>query len=258
MKVVIKSFNGIGDLLYVTPTLRRIKEAYPAYRIVLNTNFPELVTGSPFVDQVGRVNEGVFLGYADPIHAVRPIKHHIVEDWEIVCSHYGLTTEPPLLQPEIYPNPKSIARVRKHVGVQVLHKGFYYKKKEWPFFCELKRQVAWHGELIRLIPKFEKLSELLFHLAGLKLVVCAEGGVHHLAKAIGTPAIVIYGGFTRPEWCGYEDQVNLVYDPGCPSCYDMDPCKHPEQERFCLRQISMDQVLDAISEVIERSNDAAG
>ncbi len=256
MEVVIKSFNGIGDLLYVTPTLRRIKEAYPECRIVVNTNFPELVVSNPFVDRVGQANEGVFLGYADPIHQVEPTKHHIVEDWEIVCEYYGLKTEPPLLQPEIYPNPGRQGRERKHVGVQVLHKGHWHQKKIWPFFCTLTQEVSLHGELVRPIPHFSRLSELLFYLAGLKLVVCAEGGIHHMAKAIGTPAIVIYGGFTKPEWCGYEDQVNLVNEPGCLSCYNPGPCLHPEQERFCLRQITVEQVLKAMDEMISRSSDA--
>ncbi|GAG84062.1 unnamed protein product, partial [marine sediment metagenome] len=134
MKVVIKSFNGIGDLLFVTPTLRVIKEAHPGCHITVNTNYPGLLLNNPYVDVVGNENEGVFLGYPDPIHLQWPTKHHIISDWEIVTQHYKLETNPPSLQPEIY-----IDRF-KHgtgVGVQTIHKGHWHKKKVWPYYDEL-------------------------------------------------------------------------------------------------------------------------
>ena len=86
MKIRIKSFNGIGDLLFVTPTLRRIKEAYGSKaHISVITNHPILLFKNPFVDSLGTdsVEDShlfTFLGYPDPIHGFDPTKHHIESD----------------------------------------------------------------------------------------------------------------------------------------------------------------------------------
>ena len=48
-----------------------------------------------------------------------------------------------------------------------------------------------------------------------------EGGLHHVCAAVGTPAVVIFGGYIAPAVTGYEEQVNLFtgaskgYELGC-------------------------------------------
>ena len=101
-EIKIHSFNGIGDLLFVTPTLRVIKEAYPDSVITVNTNYPDLLINNPFVDNINAGEGGVFLGYPDPIHQIWPVQHHIISDWKIVCRTYELDTEQPELRPELY------------------------------------------------------------------------------------------------------------------------------------------------------------
>lgn len=41
------------------------------------------------------------------------------------------------------------------------------------------------------------------------LAILPEGGLHHAAAALGVPAIVIFGGYIRPETTGYAGHVNL-------------------------------------------------
>ena len=126
MEIRIKSFNGIGDLLFLTPTLRRIKETCPGARVVVNTNYPALIESSPFVDSINEGRDGVFLAYPDPIHRVLPTRHHILSDWEIVSKAYGLELEPPELKPEIYLAGGWEQKGRRsQVGVQVIHKGHW-------------------------------------------------------------------------------------------------------------------------------------
>ena len=47
-----------------------------------------------------------------------------------------------------------------------------------------------------------------------------EGGLHHAAAALSTPAVVIYGGFVSPVNMGYEGQVALYR----PHRHDGEPC----------------------------------
>jgi len=246
MDVVIKSFNGIGDLLFVTPTLQRIKERYKDARVVVNTNYPQLLDGNPYVDVVGRDNEGVFLGYPDPIHAKWPTKHHILSDWEIVCKAYGLELDLPDLKPQIYmrlPQEKS-----EVVGVQVIHKRHWHAKKVWPKFKDLIR-IGSAKYKLEAIPRVRDAGSLARLIASYRAVVCAEGGISHIAKAVGTPAVVIYGGFAKPEWNGYDDQVNICNKKWCSYCYDPKPCRN-EVERLCMREITVEQVLSALGTLL--------
>jgi hypothetical protein len=241
MKIVIKSFNGIGDLLFATPTIKRIREADPHTKIIVNTNYPGLLKGNPNVDIIGNDrNEGVFLGYDDPIHQKWPTSHHIIKDWEIITSHYGIETEKPELKPEIYldlPNPISyLEREQGPIGVQVIHKGHWHAKKVWPKFGHLSQFPGFVP-----IPKVPSIEDLVYFISSCKGVVCAEGGISHIAKAVGTPAIVIYGGFAKPEWNGYPDQINVTNDKWCSYCYNPKPCEN-DIERLCMKQITLEQV----------------
>lgn len=51
-------------------------------------------------------------------------------------------------------------------------------------------------------------------MAKARAAVLTEGGLHHVAAAVGTPAVVIYGGYISPEVTGYKDQVNLFTGGG--------------------------------------------
>ncbi len=238
--ITIQSFNGIGDLLFVTPTLRSIKKAFPGIKIVVNTNYPQLLHGNPYVDTIGSKREGIFLGYPDPIHGKNPTEHHIISDWRIICKETGLDIPRPKLQPEIYLL-RSTEKIDR-IGVQVLHKGHWYKKKVWPGFQQLASM-----SIFEPIPKTRSIFDLILQISKYRAVVCAEGGISHIAKALNIPAIVIYGGFAHPDWNGYKDQINIVNEKSCSYCYNAQPCAHPFNERECMKEITIKDVLQAVS-----------
>lgn len=238
--IKIKSWNGIGDLLFCTPTLRAIKEVYPNAYIQVSTNCPQLLEGNPHVDKIDRVSkEGTFLGYDDPIHRKNPTCHHIKKDWEIIRDEYDLKElVEPQLKPEIY---LPVAPERgATIGVQVIHKGHWDSKKVWSSFDELAKKPGFVA-----IPTFKDHKEMVFAISRYKAVVCAEGGISHVAKAVGTPAVVIFGGFAKPEWSGYSDQINICNPQPCSYCYTPSACDNPIHKK-CMAEITMDQVLRAV------------
>lgn len=242
MKIVLKSFNGIGDLLYVTPSLKVIKEAYPDSRIVVNTNYPQLLKNNPYVDSVGSANEGLFLAYPDPIHKVLPAKHHILSDWELICNTFNLKTKQPELCPRIYFKQPSR---RVGIGVQTHTAGKYHGKKEWPFFQKLVNVTKWTA-----IGKCNNIVHLTEKIMGHALVVVNAGGLAHIAAATFTPAVVIYGGFDKPAWAGYGFQVNIVNRLDCSDrCYSAWPC-HAKEKHKCWRDISVKSVVEVVRALI--------
>lgn len=237
--IVIKSFNGIGDLLFLTPSLPVIKKAYPDLQVFINTNYPRLLSGNPYITKVNAVRGGLFLGYPDPIHAKEPTKHHIISDWEIICNAFHLVTEVPNLQPELYHNrPERGDMIR----VQLLHKGQWYGKKVWPEFQQLARRKGFES-----IPPLPDVTDLIRVIAESKAVVCSEGAISHIAKAVGTPAVVIFGGFASPRWSGYEDHINITSVQSCSYCYNPNPCPNGFT---CMRDITVDQVEESVSHLL--------
>ena len=238
--IKIKSWNGIGDLLFCTPTLHAIKQSFPEAHITVSTNCPQLLEGNPYVDKIDRITkEGTFLGYADPIHKKNPTKHHIKADWEIIKNEYDLGgLKEPQLKPEIY---LPVAKERgATIGVQVMHKGHWDRKKVWPKFDELSKQPGF-----RPIPKFKDHKEMVSAISRYKAVVCAEGGISAIAKAVGTPAVVIFGGFASPSWSGYEDHINICNPQPCSYCYNPDKCTNLIHKK-CMVEITMEQVLRVV------------
>lgn len=75
------------------------------------------------------------------------------------------------------------------------------------------------------------------------LVLTPEGGMHHMAGALGVRAVVIYGGFTHPDTTSYETETSLYFGgPGSP-CGRYDDCPHCTA---ALAAITPDMVLEAI------------
>jgi hypothetical protein len=57
--------------------------------------------------------------------------------------------------------------------------------------------------------RVESFRRALACLDGARLYVGPEGGLHHGAAAVGTPAVVLFGGFISPETTGYDQHRNL-------------------------------------------------
>lgn len=77
-----------------------------------------------------------------------------------------------------------------------------------------------------------------------RLAILPEGGLHHAAAAVGTRAVVIFGGFIHPRTTGYVGHVNLFI--GDRPCGHLDECAHCRQ---AMASITVDQVIEAAREV---------
>lgn len=71
-----------------------------------------------------------------------------------------------------------------------------------------------------------------------RLYVGPEGGLHHAAAALGTKAVVIFGGYIAPAVTGYSTHANLFSGEAL-GCGYVDPCNHCRQ---CMARITVDQV----------------
>jgi len=72
------------------------------------------------------------------------------------------------------------------------------------------------------------------------LVITTEGGMHHTAAAVNTAAVVIWGGFTSPEFLGYLGQANIYDDHEMSPCGSRGSCPHCRER---MNAISVERVL---------------
>lgn len=121
----------------------------------------------------------------------------------------------------------------------------------WIRWTELARQLARQGQVVAqfaepgeaVLPGVEAIRTASFReacavLAQVRLAVLPEGGLHHAAAALGTPSIVIFGGFISPRQTGYLHQVNL-FTGGTP-CGMRKRCSHCER---AMRRIAIEDVV---------------
>lgn len=80
-----------------------------------------------------------------------------------------------------------------------------------------------------------------------RLVVCSEGGSHHMAASMGVPAVVYFGSFVPPEVTGYPIHRNLAVATESGACGNYRPCKHCENS---LAKAPPDVVLSHIRDVL--------
>jgi ADP-heptose:LPS heptosyltransferase len=108
--------------------------------------------------------------------------------------------------------------------------------KRWHGWDRLARMMARHGDLVQMgTQESEPLAGVRFVqttirqaaavVARARLVICSEGAMHHIAAAVGTPAVVIFGGYISPEVTGYDGQVSFFRGGGL-GCGMRVPCEH--------------------------------
>lgn len=75
-----------------------------------------------------------------------------------------------------------------------------------------------------------------------------EGGLHHAAGALGIPAVVVFGGFTSPEFVGYPEHRNFFIEGPESPCGRWAPCPHCE---IAMSKIKPAYVAAALTDLLE-------
>lgn len=87
--------------------------------------------------------------------------------------------------------------------------------------------------------------QVLAALERARLYIGPEGGLHHGAAAVGTVAVVLFGGFIPPAVVGYDGHVCLT--GGAEACGNINPCDHC---RRAMNNITVDEVVDRATELL--------
>jgi len=106
------------------------------------------------------------------------------------------------------------------------------------------------------------LEELVDLLARASVVIAGDTGPLHVAAALGTPVVGIYGP-TDPTNSGpLAERAEIVrLGLACSPCYDLRSpaeCKLPDRSMICMSGLAPARVLQAVTRVLDRDFGAAG
>lgn len=78
------------------------------------------------------------------------------------------------------------------------------------------------------------------------LLITHVSGIMHLAAAVRTPAVVLYGAAEHPAISGYPWNRNLYIPIECGPCWLESPCDH----HSCMKQLTPERVLREVREAL--------
>ncbi len=260
--------GGIGDELMLTAIARAARLQGKPFHVL--TNLPELWRDNR--DPLSVQSDVARWFYARTRGWIKtPITHlayettrhgrHIAQQ---MADHVQVTL-PPGWQPQV-PAIKRGARVPGRVVLQNSCRGARYActTKEWSYqkWQELAGGLAGR-ELIQIgtpsDPVIQGARDLrgrtsLYEagelIATSAVFVGLESGLMHLAAAVGTPAVIVYGGRTLPTQTGYPFHHHVTRTPECAGCGLSDGCPYALK---CLADISVAEVLERVQRVLQPS-----
>ena len=260
--------GAIGDVLMCTPALRELKQKNPTSYVRFYTNFPTLVRGLPYIDEVlapddlpnpSRPNNLVLLQYENAI----PPRAHIAK---IMGDNLGLNVRN--VRPDCVIDFTAVNCFRKlwcklprpHIIVQ-RRASRWTPNKDWPegYWFELIENLSQQTGVIEvgnLISNHKisaknyidlcdqtSLEELVAAIAAADILVGPISAPVHIAAAARIPAVVIYGGYEHPLNTSYTGNLSLYTPLACAPCWLREPCPY---DLKCLKIIRPDTVAAAI------------
>jgi ADP-heptose:LPS heptosyltransferase len=140
-------------------------------------------------------------------------------------------------------------RVQDELGAQVVLAG---GPGEGRVLAEIRRLARTHVLSLEEAPSLPRLAALARASSAL---LCHDSGPMHVAAAVGTPVIALYGSqnpaLFRPAGEGH---ALLVPTVPCTQCVAPDSCVPGDSYRnYCVRRIGVDEVFGAVRAVLARA-----
>jgi heptosyltransferase-2 len=140
-------------------------------------------------------------------------------------------------------------RLTRELGVEVAVAGT--KGDVWA-----ERSIAAHaGPRVRRLVGRTTLPEVMGLLGQADVVVSNDSGAMHLAAALGTPVVALFGS-SNPEWTGPlgEGHTVLYHPPPCSPCY-RPTCRYDHYQ--CLEAVTVGEVVNVVAGVLSRPTKCA-
>jgi len=273
--------HGFGDNLMASAVIAGIKREYPDMRIfVFTKRRSELFENNPDVTAcydarvVMEKNLSLYkraiplseYTYADFKNAQKP-RHLIDRMYDLA----GINVQNRIYQPRIYltqreldyrkwrlerlPRPLVAVAPSGKITTKIPNK--FYAIEKWQQLAILLKKAnisviqvgdKREGPLLEGAGNwrnlgFRKTASILRHCDA---VITHVSGIMHLATAVNTPCIALYGGAEDPLVSGYPCNINITTDLPCSPCWLEKPCDKP----ICKDMLTPELIMQKLSELL--------
>lgn len=283
--IVVKRTNAMGDVLWITPIIAELRSRNPDACIVAMTRHTDVLMRNPHVDLVATMayipNEGDQVIDLDGAYERRRTLHLL----SAYAEEAGVVPSCP--DPAFYPDSEDLHQVgdvfRQHfsnAGVEALiavHAGATSPDRVWPEkhwrelvdalllrpdvgvvllgqfndFGSEALGIGHHPRVLDLVRSLN-LSLSAAALAQCDFLICVDSGISHLATAVGTSSVVMFG-MAKPETRlpFRVPAIGIWSRAECRGCLEELPadkipvCKNGRGKSVCMEMISTDEVLQA-------------
>lgn len=265
LSILFRRRGARGDVLLTTPILKELKKKYPGSLLVYETDCPDMLTGNPYVDHTEK-------------RVPKPEQYDIVltPRYEKDMSKNAINTmakqcgvELSEKKIEIYLTDDQRMWAQNKVDASKMniafHTGRAWKSKEW--LIERFREVALHYAkkgygILELGDRATQytgagndcrgcsIKQTAAIIAQCSIFVGIDSGCAHLAKAVGTPAVVIYGSVdpstASSDAVEYPVRVEDLECKGCRGRTSAEWVDCHKEEVYCLTRITPQMVIETV------------
>jgi ADP-heptose:LPS heptosyltransferase len=245
----IVSHGGVGDVIMCTPVLRELRRRNPHCRIRFYSKYSPLVAGLPYIDEAlprefcpyPAIQVNYWDDDTDPI----PLHGRLIA---LLGDRLGLKVTDQrvecVVDQELVSDYRAAWQPLPHPHIVIgRHGGEWTPNKEWPAdsWTTLIERLSRRATVIEIGVAREaavraagdnyldlrgrtSITEMAAALAAADLHVGPESGPMHIAAALGTPSVVLYGGYLPPSCTHYSGDIALATDVPCAPCWLNEPC----------------------------------
>lgn len=98
------------------------------------------------------------------------------------------------------------------------------------------------------------LMQLVELVKRAKVLITPDSGPMHIAGAVGTPVVALFGKELPSMWAPKENCYPIYLDCDCSPC-DSDTAMHCEHHIRCMRNITAEMVLDELDKIMQTDTD---
>ncbi len=155
--------------------------------------------------------------------------------------------------------------------------GASHPTKRWPYFAELGQRLVREGQAVLLLggmadapildpvasalgagcvgdTRMLSVAGLAAAIAGCAAIVTNDSGPAHIAAAVGTPALVLFGPTSPERWTPPGRLVtSLSLNLSCSPCSNHGGERCPIGTHACLKELAVDQVAQGLSAIWTRA-----
>lgn len=263
---------GLGDTLLVAAVAREIKQFYgDNINITVNCEKSDLLQNNKYIDTISNRYDGIDLNYH--YGKSRSTKHFDTSLIEIMCRKVGINnpkhTVDLFLTDEELNNAKKLLEKYNQpiVTIQTTSGEFDASRKHWPehswrdlvhFLNDSSVTVLQLGSsadtvidgTVNLINK-KSIRESAAIISYADLHIGIVSSLMHVAEAVDTPAVILFGGFEKYTAHNYKNITPMESQTECSPCglinTNMTPCPFGKK---CMISISPKDVYNEVEEIL--------